>query len=199
MSTTATPNLALTYIVSSQAQKEVTHNGALNDLDFAARISAIDHTISTPPGSPATGDTYIIGASPTGAWSGNANNVAGYYAGWSIKVPQAGWTAWTRNDNRFLYYTGSAWALLATPQLDGTISWNPGAIANAAGLTSSAITVTGAALGDLAIVAAPYDMQGIVAHAYVSAANTAKIQLANLTGGSVTLGSGTWRVRVVKA
>src|SRR5581483_9614364 len=117
--------------------------------------------------------------------------VAGYYSGWSIKPPVTGWTAWTRNDNRLLYYTGSAWELVATPCLDGTVSWNPGALANAAGLTSSAITVTGAALGDLAIVAAPYDLQGIVAHAYVSASNTAKIQLANLTGGSVTLGSGT--------
>src|SRR3984885_15440175 len=147
MSTTATPNLALTYIVASQAQKEVTHNGALNDLDFVARIAAIDHTISTPPGSPGTGDTYIIGSSPTGAWSGSANCVAGYYSGWVIKTPQTGWTAWTRNDSRLLYYTGSAWSLLATPQLDGTITFNPGAISSSAGVTSSAITITGAALG----------------------------------------------------
>jgi hypothetical protein len=196
---TTTPNMALSYIVSSQAQKEVTHNAALNDIDFLAQISVIDTTLNTPPASPALGDTYIIGSSPTGAWAGNANAVAAYYSGWTIKIPEAGWVAWARSTNRLFYYTGSAWALLATPALDGTISWNPGAIANAAGQTSSAITVTGAALGDLAIVAAPYDMQGVLAHAYVSAANTAKIQLANLTGASVTLGSGTWRVRVVKA
>jgi hypothetical protein len=61
-----TPNLALTYIASSQAQKEVTHNAALNDPDFMAQPSAINHTISTPAGSPSTGDTYIMGPSPTG-------------------------------------------------------------------------------------------------------------------------------------
>ncbi|HUY68253.1 MAG TPA: DUF2793 domain-containing protein [Alphaproteobacteria bacterium] len=199
MSSSATPNLALGYIVASQAQKEVTHNGALNDLDFLAKLSVIDYTLGTPPSSPATGDTYIIGSSPTGAWAGSAHAVAGYYSGWSIKPPQAGWVAWTQNGNRLLYYTGSAWALLAVPCLDGTLSWDPGAITSGAGLTSSSVTVTGAALGDLAIVAAPYDLQGISATAYVSASDTAKIQLANLTGSSVTLGSGTWRVRVVKA
>ena len=73
-----TPNLALSYIASSQAQKEVTHNDALNDLDFMAQLSALDHTLATPPGSPSTGDTYIIAASPTGAWTGFANAVAGY-------------------------------------------------------------------------------------------------------------------------
>ena len=193
-----TPNLALTYIASSQAQKEVTHNAALNDLDFMAQATAIDHTISTPPASPSTGDTYIIGPSPTGAWSGFANAVTGYYGGWSIKPPLTGWTAWTKNDNRLLYYNGSAWSLLTTPKLDVTATFNPGTISTSSGVTSSAFTVTGAALGDFAMVAAPYDLQGVDATAYVSAANNVKIRLSNLTGTGVTLASGTWRVRVVK-
>jgi hypothetical protein len=37
------------------------------------------------------------------------------------------------------------------------------------------------------------------ATAYISSANNVKISLGNLTGGFVTLASGTWRVRVVKA
>ena len=196
---TATPNLVLSYISSSQAQKEVTHNAALNDLDFLSKTSVIDTTISTPPSSPATGAAYIIGPSPTGAWSGNANALAGYYAGWSIKPPEAGWTAWTQNGNRLLYYNGSAWALLTTPKLDVTSTWNPGAIAAGGGASLTGLTVTGAALGDLAIAAAPYDLQGLQATAYVSAANTAVIRVTNSTGSTVTLGSGSWRVRVIKA
>jgi len=196
---TTTPNLALTYIASSQAQKEITHNDALNDLDALAQLSALDHTLATPPASPNTGDTYIIGAAPTGAWTGFANAVAAWYGGWKIKTPLAGWLAWTRNNSRVLYYTGSAWALLTTPKIDATTTWNPGAITNASGILSTAITVTGAALGDFVTVAAPYDLQGIDATAYISAANTAKIRLSNLTGATVTLASGTWRVRVVKA
>ncbi len=196
---TTTPNLALDYIASSQAQKEMTHNAALNDVDFLAKASVLDTTVATPPSSPNTGDAYVIAASPTGAWTGFANHLAGYYGGWSIKAPKPGWTVWTRNGSRVLYYTGSAWALLTTPKIDGTLSWAPGTVANASGITSAAVTVTGAALGDLVIVAAPYDLQGVQATAYVNAANSAVIRLNNLTGGSVTLGSGTWRIRVVKA
>lgn len=196
---TTTPNLVLAYIASSQAQKEVTHNAALNDLDFLAKASVIDYTLATPPSSPNTGDAYIIAASPTGAWTGFANCLAGYYGGWSIKTPVAGWVVWTRNGNHLLYYTGSAWALLTTPKLDATTTWAPGAIANSTGVSSSALTVTGASLGDFAMVTAPYDLQGVQATAYVNAANTAVIRLTNLTGSSVTLASGTWRVRVVKS
>lgn len=196
---TTTPNLVMNYIASSQAQKEVTHNDALNDLDFLVQPSVIDHTLATPPGSPSTGDAYVIASSPTGAWSGAANSIAAYYSGWKIKAPETGWTVWARNDSRLLYYNGSAWALLTTPKLDATTTYNPGAISTGSGATSSAITVTGAALGDFVMVAAPYDLQGIDASAYVSASNTVKIRLNNLTGSTVTLASGTWRVRVVKA
>ncbi len=193
-----TPNLALAYLVASQAQKEVTHNDALNDLDALVQLSVIDRTLNAPPGSPATGDVYIVGSSPTGAWAGNAGKVAAYYAGWKFKAPEAGWTAWARNENHLLYYTGTAWAGVGAPFLDATWTWNPGVIANGSGVASSAVTVTGAALGDFARVAAPYDLQGVIATAYVSAANTVAVRIQNQTGGSVTLASGTWRVRVTK-
>ena len=194
-----TPNLGLAYLVTSQAQKEVTHNAALNDLDYLAQLPVIDTTLSAPPSSPSTGDTYIVAASPTGAWTGYANYIAAYYAGWIFKAPQTGWKAFARNTGKLLYYTGSAWAPLAAPYLDGTFTWNPGTLTNGSGATSSAVTVTGAALGDFARVAAPYDLQGVLATAYVSAANTVVVRVQNATGGSVTLASGTWRVRVVKA
>lgn len=196
---TTSPNLAMSYIASGQAQKEVTHNDALNDLDFLVQPSVLDHTLATPPASPATGDCYIIAASPTGAWAGSANAIAGYYSGWRIKMPEVGWVAYSRSSSRWLYYTGSGWSLLTTPQSDATTTWNPGAITTGAGVTSSAITLTGAALGDFAQVSAPYDLQGVAATAWVSAANTVKIRLNNMTGGTVSLASGTWRVRLMKA
>jgi hypothetical protein len=194
-----TPRLALAYLAASQAQKEVTHNDALNDLDALAQLSVIDRTLNAPPGSPATGDVYIVGASPTGAWSGQAGKVAAYYAGWRFKTPEAGWIAWAQNENHLLYYTGSAWALLGAPALDATFTWNPGTITNGNGLTSSAVTVTGAAFGDFAAAAAPYDLQGVLATAYVSAADTVVVRLQNQTGGGVTLASGAWSARVTKA
>lgn len=187
------------YIATQQSQKEVTHNDALNALDYLVQPSVIDHTLATPPSSPSTGDSYVIASSPTGAWSGYANGVAAWYAGWIIKMPETGWTVYTRSTNRVLYYTGSGWSTLSTPLMETTTTWNPGSISTSSGTTSSAVTMTGAALGDFVLVSASYDLSGIQATAYVSAANTVKIRLNNLTGSSVTLGSGTWRIRVMKA
>ncbi len=195
---TTTPNLALAYIVASQAQKEVTHNSALNDLDALAQLTVIDTTISTPPASPNTGDTYIIGASPTGAWGGFASSVAAYYGGWIIKTPQIGWLAWTRNGNHLLYWNGSAWSTLAAPVYDATFTWTPGTIANASTVSSPAVSISAAAFGDLVLASAPYDVQGLVLSTAVNSAGSVKVTLVNLTGASISLTSGTWRVRVLK-
>jgi hypothetical protein len=109
---TDTPRLSLPYIVTQQAQKEVTHNDALNDLDSLAQISVISSTTSTPPVSPAEGDSYIIGASPTGAWSGYAGKIASYYSGWRIKTPKEGWAAWVQDLDKLYVYDGSAWGIM---------------------------------------------------------------------------------------
>ncbi len=193
-----TPRLAMPYLVASQSQKEVTHNDAINDLDFIAQANVLDRDLNTPPATPATGDSYVIGPSPTGAWSGQANALAGYYSGWKIKTPVEGWVTWVRDEDRLLYYTGSAWGNLATPFLETTTTFDPPNMATATGTTSAAITLTGAALGDFAMASAPYDLQGVVCTAYVSAANTVRIRLHNETGGAIDLASGTWRVRVYK-
>lgn len=104
-----TSRLALPYLVAGQAQKEATHNDALNDLDSLAQISVINRTTATPPISPSDGDSYIIGSSPTGAWAGNANAIASYYTGWRIKTPKTGWLAYVQNEGVFYLYDGSAW------------------------------------------------------------------------------------------
>lgn len=82
--------------------------------------------------------------------------------------------------------------LVGNPDRDlyGQIVWNPGA----ASATSPGITVTGAALGDEVRVSASYDLQDNFATGYVQAANTVEIR----TGVTTDLGSGTWRVRVIK-
>jgi hypothetical protein len=84
----------------------------------------------------------------------------------------------------------------AEHRLEGSLVWNPGNLADGAGETSSGITVADAAFGDFVDVAAPYDLQGITATAYVSASNTVKIRVQNETGGAIDLASGTWKVRV---
>jgi Protein of unknown function (DUF2793) len=103
------PRLTMPYIVTGQAQKEITHNDALNDLDSLAQISVINRTTATPPTTPAEGDSYIIAASPTGAWAGNANAVASYYSGWRIKPAKTGWLAYVQAESIFYIFDGTAW------------------------------------------------------------------------------------------
>lgn len=196
---TASANLKLTYLVAAQAQKEVTHNEALNDLDALVQLCAISKALAAPPVSPADGDVYIVAASPTGAWAGQANAVAFYYAGWHFKAPKVGWVAYARNENRFVVYDGTVWKPFAAAYGVGSLSWSPGSLAADAGATSSAISVTGAAFGDFVLVSAPYDLQGVLATAYVSASGTVCIRVQNQTGASVTFGTGTWNVRIIKA
>lgn len=80
--------------------------------------------------------------------------------------------------------------------LNGSVTFNPGTMLTLANVVSSGITVTGAALGNYVQVSAPYDLQGVTVTGYVSASNTVKIVVFNGTSGSITLASGTWKVRV---
>ena len=103
------PRLNLPYIAQSQAQKEITHNDALNLLDVTTQTSviAIDFT---PPGSPANGDLYIIGGdTATGAWEGQENLLTGYYDGWIFVTPQQGWRAFNQADGTTYIFDGADW------------------------------------------------------------------------------------------
>lgn len=80
----------------------------------------------------------------------------------------------------------------------GELTWNPGSLGDGVGETSSALTITGAALGDSVAFSAPYDLQGITANAYVDSANSVKIRLQNETTGTIDLASGTWRAWITR-
>lgn len=97
--------------------------------------------------------------------------------------------------------TSTAWAQVAGlhGELDATFTWDPSSIASGSGLTSSDVSVAGAAFGDAVDVAAPYSLQGLTATAYVKSAGVVVVRLENQTGGAVDLASGTWRVRARKA
>lgn len=97
-------------------------------------------------------------------------------------------------------YTGLALGAndLFTGVLNGTSIFDPASLTTYTGTVSSAITVTGAALGDFVLVSAPYSQAGLMAQGYVSAANTVVITVFNATAGTVDLASGTWKIKVLK-
>lgn len=108
-----TPYLELPYIMPSQAQKHVTHNEALKILDALVQLTILDRDLTSPPGSPAEGDRYIVGGSATGAWSGHDDDVAAYLDGaWSFFTPIEGWIAWAADEDLPLAFDGAAWGLL---------------------------------------------------------------------------------------
>ena len=76
-----TPELSLPYLMAAQSQKHVTYNEAMRALDALVQQMALDKDLATPPGSPANGDRYIVAASPTGAWAGQAGMLAAYQDG----------------------------------------------------------------------------------------------------------------------
>lgn len=79
-----------------------------------------------------------------------------------------------------------------------TLTWDPGSLIDGAGETSSAVTVTGAAFGDIVTCSAPYDLVGILLTGYVSAADAVKMRLQNESTATVDLASGSYVVTVTK-
>src|SRR5579875_2895752 len=110
-----TPRLALPYIVQGQAQKEVTHNDALVRLDALIDLYILDRDLSAPPASPSDGDAYIVGASPSGAWAGQAGNIAYLIdGGWRFYVPVKGLVAYIADEQKMLVFTASGWVDLVS-------------------------------------------------------------------------------------
>ncbi len=118
-----TPHLGLTLVEQSQAQKEITVNQALSRIDALLNTGATSRVGNTPPGSPAAGDMYIVGSSPTGAWAGKAGQVAYYDLLWRFIAPRSGMTLWVADEALLYSFNGSVWvasggnAILGAPSL----------------------------------------------------------------------------------
>jgi hypothetical protein len=109
--------LRIPYIAAAQAQKHVTHNEGMTLLDTLVQLSVLDKDLSTPPGSPVEGDTYIVAAEATGAWIGWDQRIARYIDGtWRSYLPGqgdgAGWLAYVIDESTLYVFTGTAWEAL---------------------------------------------------------------------------------------
>lgn len=115
------PNLSLPYIADAQAQKHVTHNEAIRTLDALVQLAVLDRDLAAPPASPANGDRYIVGPSPSGAWTSQADRVAAYQDGaWTFLAPREGFTAWIADEDIAAVWTGSAWVAAAGASVNPT-------------------------------------------------------------------------------
>lgn len=106
----ASPRLALPFLAPGQAQKELFHNEALQLLDVIVAAAIEGPPLSAPPGSPAIGNCYLVGSSPTGAWAGRQNELAAFTSGgWRFVAPREGMVALVKSSGETAAFRGGAW------------------------------------------------------------------------------------------
>jgi Protein of unknown function (DUF2793) len=121
-----TPNLALPYLLASQAQKHVTLNESLRVLDAVIQISIADRDATQPPAEPGDGERYIVAAGATGEWVGRDDMLATWLDGaWIFQTPSEGWIAWVRDEDAALVFDGVQWKPLAAGGSGEAASINP--------------------------------------------------------------------------
>jgi hypothetical protein len=83
-------------------------------IDALLQCSVIDRDLSTPPGSPANGDAYIVGATATGAWAAKENHIAVWNTvnnAWAFYEPQEGWCCFVKDEKAVVDYRASSWEI----------------------------------------------------------------------------------------
>lgn len=75
-------------------------------------LSVKDRDLATPPGSPANGDTYIVGASATGAWATHDGKVAVWDgSAWVFYTPRIGWVTYLEDEEKLSAYKAGGWSV----------------------------------------------------------------------------------------
>ena len=114
--TETTPRLGLPFIIASQAQKHITHNEALRDLDVLVHLTVEDNTQTTPPTDATDGQCYVVADGATGEWSGRATQIAVRKdQAWHFYIPTEGWTCWLRSRNAMMVFEGYSWIDIISP------------------------------------------------------------------------------------
>lgn len=109
MTTTTTPRAALPLLAAAQAQKHITHNDALLQLDALLFARFLSRNLSTPPATPADGDAYLVKATASGAWTGQNGQIA-YASGgvWRFTAPFTGLTAYVVDEAKLVIFNGTS-------------------------------------------------------------------------------------------
>jgi hypothetical protein len=113
MTDNQTSNLKINYLYQNQASADVIINEGFLKIDTLLNNSAISKSTTTPPTTPQDANLYIVPASATGAWLGQTNKIAYYYASknWQFISPNEGMSFWIADENKNYTYDGSNWIL----------------------------------------------------------------------------------------
>jgi hypothetical protein len=108
-----TNNLALPYILPSQAQKHVPHNEALQRLDAVVQLTILAGR-QGPPETPVEGDCYLVAADPEGAWLDRQGLICVWQDGaWAYLSPNPGWRAFFLDTRQLRAFDGTNWNVIS--------------------------------------------------------------------------------------
>jgi hypothetical protein len=101
-------NSDITQVLTTTSNGDLTFTsggGVTNDITWS-----VLSILNTPPGSPVTGDTYLVGTAGTGAWSGHNNQIATWNgSSWTFSTATTGDLLQNDNNNIVYKWTGTAW------------------------------------------------------------------------------------------
>lgn len=79
-------------------------------MDFFATRIVLEIRQAPPPGTPGSGDTYLVHSSPTDDWVGHANQIARYHGTvWEFIAVPAGCSLSTPAINNRFFFNGTEW------------------------------------------------------------------------------------------
>lgn len=82
----------------------------------------VESTLSTPPGGPSAGQWFIVGSSPSGAFTGHTGELAGWDgAAYTFLTPAEGWTVWHKTFVYQVSYVSGAWINAQVSLLSGVL------------------------------------------------------------------------------
>jgi Protein of unknown function (DUF2793) len=106
-----TPSNAIPYVPQNTQDPAAGLNLALNVIDALLNTRVINMTTTAPPGSPADGDMYVVGAGATGAWATHDHAFA----------------RWVADGAFWQFYAAGVEAWLVLNKADGNLyKWNAG-------------------------------------------------------------------------
>lgn len=92
------------------AGRNINSRGALQALDslVAPAIEIVPQ--NAPPVAPASGNCFVVGSAPTGAWAGKAGQLASWTAGgWRFQSPVEGLALFVKSTGLRAEYRSGAW------------------------------------------------------------------------------------------
>ena len=93
----------------------------INGLDW--QDSVLDKDLADPPGSPTTGDRYIVASGGTGDWSGHDDDVTEWNGtSWDFYTPNEGFACRVEDEDKNYTFNGTSWVTFGSTVDHGNLN-----------------------------------------------------------------------------